>query len=327
MSLSFLMKTLLIIGCGQLGSRHLQSLALLNEDLHIQIIDPLKESLERAHEIFKTSKKNNFNQSVYSAINLEQVSIRDFDCIIVATSSDVRMEILRVLNRLKFNYKLLILEKVLFDRLSDYQEVETFVEMNKTVVNCPRRIYPYSGFIKNELVSNTPLNMKMSGTDWGLACNSIHFIDLINFFTGEYPLTVITDGLEKSIFPSKRKNFVEFYGILKVIFNKGSILELRCSKKLIDNEFLITQGSKTYSINDKTARMTINKDNQSHTVEARTPFQSELTSIVLNHFFKTGICNLTPLETSLKCHQPLIHSLLDFYNLTQNTNQNFISIT
>ena len=47
------MKTVLVIGAGQLGSRHLQALKLVQNDLSISVVDPFQASLDVAKERFE----------------------------------------------------------------------------------------------------------------------------------------------------------------------------------------------------------------------------------------------------------------------------------
>jgi predicted dehydrogenase len=56
------MKSIVIIGAGQLGSRHLQALRLIDEPIRIQVVDPSHESLKVAEERFNQVKKDFFGE-------------------------------------------------------------------------------------------------------------------------------------------------------------------------------------------------------------------------------------------------------------------------
>ncbi|WP_262055335.1 Gfo/Idh/MocA family oxidoreductase, partial [Legionella pneumophila] len=60
------MKKIVIIGAGQLGSRHLQSLNLLNQEIEIDVIDPSLESLETAKNRFDATIQDVKHKISYS---------------------------------------------------------------------------------------------------------------------------------------------------------------------------------------------------------------------------------------------------------------------
>jgi len=100
----------LIVGAGQLGSRHLQGMLKYNESTQIiYVIDPSLEALNisksRAAEIDHNHQL--FFQQDWN--NLPEI----FNVVIVATNADVRE---KVINQLLSNFKVkyLVLEKVLF---------------------------------------------------------------------------------------------------------------------------------------------------------------------------------------------------------------------
>ena len=69
----------------------------------------------------------------------------------------------------------------------------------------------------------------MSGGHWGLACNAIHFIDLVSWWTGSTVNDVDCQGLEDWL-PSKRPGYQEVFGSIMVNFCGGSSLELSCNR-------------------------------------------------------------------------------------------------
>ena len=52
------MKTIAIIGAGQLGSRHLQALVAVDFPLTVQVVDPSNEALKIATHIERLSQLN-----------------------------------------------------------------------------------------------------------------------------------------------------------------------------------------------------------------------------------------------------------------------------
>ena len=78
-------------------------------------------------------------------------------------------------------------------------------------VNTTRRASSWHQQIYEQLPRVQSWQVKGSGGAWGMACNSIHFIDLIAWWTGEELISVDASGLEKW-FPSQRSGFWEVTG-------------------------------------------------------------------------------------------------------------------
>ena len=55
--------------------------------------------------------------------------------------------------------------------------------------------------------SNKPLEFKYEGINWGLGCNSIHFINLVSWFSKEKPTKVIERSINKWM-PAKEKDIL-----------------------------------------------------------------------------------------------------------------------
>ena len=121
---------ILIVGCGQLGSRHLQSLALVKRDLEIHIVDPYQDSLLKAQSLFKAPE--NFSQTLYAHTSLSETKNSHFDVTINASTSQSRLEILKNLKQFEILSDFLVLEKVLFQNISDYTEAIKYLDLHKT---------------------------------------------------------------------------------------------------------------------------------------------------------------------------------------------------
>ena len=61
--------------------------------------------------------------------------------------------------------------------------------------------------IKSELQNEGPLRITVAGPDIGLACNSSHYVDLVNFVTGELPVHINISNLNANWYASKRQGF------------------------------------------------------------------------------------------------------------------------
>lgn len=139
------MNRVAIIGAGQLGSRHLQGLLKSKSEQVIYVLDPSESSLKisrnRAQEI-----KNNHNLLFITDWNKLPNYL---DLVIVSTGANVRSKVVSKLLT-DFKVKNLILEKVLFQDLKSYSEINNLINKTKTPtwVNHPRRMFNHYQEIK-----------------------------------------------------------------------------------------------------------------------------------------------------------------------------------
>ena len=80
-----------------------------------------------------------------------------------------------------------------------------------------------------------PIKIIKTGNLWGLACNSIHYIDLVAWWTKDNLISINCEDLSTEWFKSKRDGYYETTGKLLAKYSKGTELILESSKKQIDN--------------------------------------------------------------------------------------------
>ncbi len=320
------MKHVLIIGAGQLGSRHLESLSLLaSTDYVVSVVDPSFSALEYSKSVYSKSATNSSpNASYFSSI--DNLQVKNVDLAIIATSSNVRFEVFNQLINL-VEVKNIVFEKVLFQRESEYYQVEKLLAENEINgwVNCPRRSIPQFKKIKQFFGSEEIEKVVVEGNNWGLACNSIHFIDTCAFILDDSLYKINSLELGKPV-PSKRSNFFEFYGSIHCQFSSGTKLELRCG----DEEDISVKVS-FYSKSKAAVQVdTLSFYQEQKGVKTlvyqdsfKMPFQSEMTGPLVKQLLESGDCSLTDFKEAKSLHLPFISSLLKHYNselsLPENT--------
>ena len=139
-----------IIGTGQLGSRHLQGLKTASSALTITVVDSSDESLKIAKERYNAVDEIG-EKTIQYVKNIESLPAQ-LDLVIIATNSKSRALIVkRLLTHSSVKY--LILEKVLFTQLSDYEEIGVLLKKKNVQcwVNCPRRMFGSYSMIKNSM--------------------------------------------------------------------------------------------------------------------------------------------------------------------------------
>ncbi|MDA3779274.1 MAG: Gfo/Idh/MocA family oxidoreductase [Bacteroidales bacterium] len=316
------MKINLIIGAGQLGSRHLQGLLKYAEPQKIYVLDPSKTSLEiasqRAKEIIHTHELQ-FRTNWYGLPD-------SFDLVIIATNSDVRE---KIINQLLTNHHVsnLILEKVLFQELASFKRIAKLIEENQvsTWVNHPRRLFDSYIKLKQKLKTESPKVYQITGGNWGLGCNGLHFIDLILFLSGSTLLSLDAEWIDAEVLESKRKGFVEFTGTIKGRLHDGSIFFITSLQghpsaitlTVFDaNDRYFVQEGGTPKIYNMANNHEFKLEESSFTLE----YQSNLTTTIIDQLLKTGNCGLPTFMEATNPHKLFISALLDKYNsITGNT--------
>lgn len=318
------MKKVSIIGAGQLGSRHLQGLKTAQTEMEIWVIDASEESLKVAKERCeavesKTTKTVHYSQKI-------DALPQNLDLVIIATGSKPRAAIIKaLLNHATVNY--LVLEKFLFTRLQDYDEIEFLLKEKgaKCWVNCPRRMWPSYEAIKKYINQDKPVCFEYAGQNWGMCCNSIHLLDIWMYLAGDAKIDVDLSEIEPQIIESKRPGYIELLGKETFRSSNDDYLSLTCfSEYNGDINVMITNDGNKISLNESTGVWTLN-EGEEH--QNKTPFQSGLTGVVADEILTSGECQLTPYSMSAQYHKPYLHAVIQFVNKLQGYDSDSCPIT
>lgn len=316
-----------IIGAGQLGSRHLQGLAKLDLECTITVIDPFQASLELSRMRFEEMPANPALRAVHYATEISALP-PELDYVIVATTADVRLGVLQaLLATSKVRY--LLLEKVLFQRLGEYQAAAQLLALHGTLawVNCPRRVFPLYGQVKQFFGAEPFISLSVDGGNWGLGCNSIHFLDLFGMLTGAEPHAISTAGLDEGVLQSKRKNFIEFSGTLR-----GRIGDARfelTSAAGSTARILVTLRSQTRScVIDEAGGEGFFFDGSHWERHSFTlPFLSQLATSIAAGILSDGVCALPTFAQSHAMHVPLLGALATHASASTGTPADYCAVT
>ena len=310
------MHSVLLIGAGQLGSRHLQSLARLDIPVSIKVIDPGREQLKMSRERFEQVPGHEKIHRIDYRESLHDVPSY-IDLCIIATKADVRSSVTRQVIETA-NVKNIIFEKVLFQSLADYDEIEKLLADNniRAWVNCPRRMYPIYQEIKSLFHRGERISYHLNGGEWGLACNSIHLIDHVAYFTGETDYEVDISHLDKELRESKRKGFIEVSGTLGMTFRNGSELILHSKKDSGAPDMISILGERYHAVVFESAGRAMISDSQNYTdlreIGFKVPYQSELTHLAAREVLLNGNSGLTEFSQSVRLHKPILKALMQY---------------
>ncbi len=320
-----------IIGAGQLGSRHLQGLARINRAIQISVFDPDPSSLETAKSRYREIPTNGLIQSISFSESLITLN-NDVDVAIVATHADVRRKVVEELLE-QVRVRFLVLEKVAFQSVEDFQAVINLLEENGTRawVNCTRRMFPFYKALKLELQPGENVYMYVDGGNWGLASNSIHMLDLFAFLTGKTQLSLDTSGLDNKVYKSKRNGFIELGGTVSATTSREDCLTLIDEKESNRKDLLeISSANHRYTIFELEGKV-VARHKDSKWAEWDQPFvmpyQSELTHLVIHRILDSGECDLTPLYESFALHIPMLEAFTNHLQLMEKSTITHCPIT
>ena len=321
------MHTLLIIGAGNIGRRHLQGVLLAEHSLQINIVEPNETNRNLiSSAVADAGGLRQHSLQIFSS--LDEIDHQHFEIVIIATSADVRKNVLLdFLSKKTVTY--LVLEKVLFQNLDDYKTIGKLLyeKQIKTFVNCTRRYFSHYQAIKKEIAGSVFMEMKVSGSNWGLACNAIHLLDLFNYFNNNTNYNFEIDSIDKVIHESKRKGFIELTGTIKTdtkdLFqfaatsNNSSGEPLIISLKTNQAEFVINETVGTIShrnlFEDKSAVLSSTSlDIADGRLDYKALPLSQSANLFVDDLLNTGSCLLTDYFVSAQLHSALIKAYEGF---------------
>lgn len=314
---------ILISGAGQLGSRYLQGLARSSLPLKIWLQDPRQESLDRAIECWNevNGARNGHSISCISGLTALPEQI---DVAIVATTADVRAKVVRdIAGHSTVRYW--VLEKVLAQSCDG---IDRIIQMTASAshawVNTPRRLMSWHRKMKADLGMEGPLELTVTGGQWGLACNAVHYLDLLSWWTDETLLHIDTSNLDGDWHESKRAGFLEVTGAIDARFSGGSRARLVCRGEQPGTLLQLNGKGPGWQINESTGSA-MRSDGVE--IRGRLEYQSELSGPLVESILERGSCDLPPLKESAELHRVFVRGMLDDWRSRNNPDATFVPIT
>lgn len=308
------LKKILLVGFGNLGYRYLEGIVKSSKKFKISVIDPNIET----H--LKMDQLNYKNHIISVHKEMDSIDDKNFDLLINSTSSHNRHNILKkYVNH--FNIKNFILEKILANNLNELNDIKLLFEGKSCWVNTFFR--SMNLFKELKLKIERPFNMSIYGGNWGLCCNSIHFIDLASWLSGAKISKIDNSFLTPNWINSKREGYKEVNGIIKVFFENNSYLELVCNNKPYEIKMKISTKGIKFNWDLELGQLVLNEKKQN----LKLPFQSNMSKGLVEKLIYSDHCDLTVLNESINLHYKYVEALLDHWNKTNNRKDKFIPIT
>lgn len=313
----------LISGAGQLGSRYLQGLAACKLPLRIHVQDIDAASLGRALTRWTEVAGADSPHSVTLHQTMESIPTL-LDLVIMSTTAAARPQVVGNI-ALHTRVRYWILEKVLAQSESELDEIGTHIGSDSLAwVNTPRRMLPWHQAIKSRLSLGLPMVLSVDGGSWGLACNAVHYLDMLAWWTGETLQEVNAAQLDRHWIEAKRPGNWEIFGTLHARFSGGSLARLTVTPESFSYRFNLSEGLYSWFIDEEAG---IAKRSDGLEIPGRLPFQSEVTAELVESILHNGDCALPTLHDSLALHRVFIRSMHDHWKLTVDSTARCVPIT
>jgi predicted dehydrogenase len=300
--------TLCVIGAGQLGTRHLQSLATLTGKYEFHAVDSSSQALENARKSLGP-----VSEALKTHTSIQDLP-KNLDVVVVATGAAVRRKVVTELLA-HSSVRYLVLEKILFQTVSDCLFMGELLAQHKNMkvwVNLARRLQPAYQAIQATLKPNQPMAIHVSGSRWGLATSALHFLDLVLYLTGSATLSI--NQFEGQLYPSRHPDCFECTGSLSGKAGVGqtysitawaeSNAPLRVTVDTPECRWIVYEkGSQVHAIKSIAA-----SEWMPEALAYPMFFQSQLTGPMADTILKTGTCGLSDYATALASHAPFLRA-------------------
>jgi hypothetical protein len=296
------MKKIVLVGCGNIGSRHLQALTKLSGQVVVDIVENYSKSIILAKSRLEETKYN----EKYFKFNWHkdfQTLDGNSDLVIIATLSESRVILIEKL--LKIGYSRFLIEKLVCQSTAEYKHLLKIIKKfnAKGWVNTRCRYFKSYQKIKQIYKNSNKISLNMISGDTGLSTGAIHYIDLFSWILNSKEIKLNGDLLFDETYKNKRgKNFIEFGGTIIGSNKKKSVLTL--------SHFPGTP-SLYVTINDGKHQIVIDEYNEKILYSDFKKFQfklehvSTLTTEIVNDIIKKDNCLLPTLNDSFNHHSEI----------------------
>lgn len=314
-------RRILLVGCGELGSRHLQAVATLPEVDVIEVVDPRPEALATGRRRLEGAGPKR-PDTVRWLTSLD-LATPGGDLCIVATMAGGRSQLLtEIATRLGF--RRFLLEKIVAQSVAEYERMIALAESLGLAVwvNCKTRAYPFHLRVKQRLSLNpdAPILLTVVGGNHGLVTNGVHAADLFAFFDDADLIEGAGSSVDPVLHPSKRgTELFELSGTLQGRTAKGSRFVVSLARNHQSPDLLALVTSEYRCIVDHLLRQAMESDAESGWQWRPAVFEndilvSQMTGAFVSEILDAGTCRLPTLSACLVAHRFVLTELLPHFN-------------
>ena len=312
----------LLVGCGELGSRHLQAVARLAGVRDLDVVDPRAEALNVGRSRLAEVPDRAEDIVVRWHTTLEEAT-PGADLCIVATQAQGRCQLVKRIAH-ELGIRSFLIEKLIGQSVDEIEDLLAHVKTAglSVWVNCKTRTYAIHQQIKSCLQPGDPIQMSVIGGNHGLANNGVHAADLFAFYDGAESIEPAEAVINPIVHRTKRGQ-CDLSGTLIGRTIHGSRFVLSYAGDHDQQELISVVTAHHRWLIDHFQRWMMESERTSGWVWRSVPFTehtlvSHMTKTFAHDILTTGHCTLPLLETAATAHrfilgvlQPHFSRLLD----------------
>lgn len=310
-------KKILIVGFGAMGCRHAQSFLNKKKNYEVHILEISNENIKKNLERINAEKLDFIWHKNINDIPLLDVAI-------VATSSQPRFEIVKKL--ITMGYKKFLLEKIVFQSLEQFNIISKMIDKSNIFAYCNfvnRYFVAYNDIKKylNQSTEQININVLGNASQLSLGCNAIHYIDILQYLTNNDQIQLKKFNLNLFGGNNRRGSiYKEFYGMIKLANTYGDSITLNADLDLEqDITISISQGEKTFILNEGTGKLLISDKSSSYVNDFIIIPSSKLTHTIIEDILKNQ-CRLTTIDQTLQSHSSIFKAFNTTLKIRHSTN-------
>lgn len=301
-----LLKRIILIGCGNIGSRHLQALVNLHHNIIIEIVEPNTKAQLLAKSRLKEIKRNKIKHELIWHKSISELKSKG-DLVIIATNSENRANLIEKM--LKQGHKRFLVEKIVCQTSEEYKKILLLIKKfnAKGWVNTNRRYFNSYQKINKYFKNSKYIQMSIFSEGSVLGTQAIHYLDLFCWLAKEKQIKLDGEFLSKKLLRNKRgKNYVEFSGNITGSTKSGSCVSLKFSNYGNESyQIKIYDGEKFININElKDKAYSVNHDGVKY-FKFKFEHVSNLTTKIVKDILTNDDCLLPSLKNSYEIHKEL----------------------
>ena len=326
-------RRIFLIGCGEIGSRHLQALVGLENVSQITIIDKNEDSLKLGQ--LRLNECRSVNKSIrFQWLKNITKECQGGDLCIVATQAQGRCALIKNIAE-NYQCRYFLIEKIVAQSIPEYSDLKVFSSDHdlKIWVNCKNRAYAVHKFIKSRLVAGEPIYFSDCGGNQGLANNGVHAADLFVYYDNATSLKGEVCRIDPILHPSKRgKDIFDLSGTLHVSSEKGNSCVISFAQGRIDPDVLTIITPRHRFVVDHLKKFAYQSSHETDWQWKPFPmeenvFISHMTTQFAHDILTKGTCDLPTLEECYPAHKFILETLLPHFNRLMKTNNDFCPVT
>jgi len=310
----------LILGCGELGSRHLQAVASMPQVTEVEVVDPRQAGLDLGRQRL-SELPTGLSPTSFRWLSSWEEATRDSDLCIVATQAHGRHRLVRDVST-SLGCRSFILEKLVAQSVNEIECLIDFARENRLSawVNCSRRSFPTYKRIKQRLDSSEPIAFNVVGGNQHLATNGIHATDLFAFYDECNSIIGSGSRIDTVLHSSKRGgSLYDLSGTLSGYSEKGSTLAISYLDTTETWEQISIATKQYRCIIDYLQQSLFESDSESNWAWRQSPIEpnllvSDTTKEFTAEILESGQCSLPTLEESLVAHRFILGGLQSHFN-------------